>query len=956
MARVNDDGESHYHNDNDSPTKHLAVHYLVEYFYKRNLSIYSGVDIPGVTAVRIRTLVIDMLRVNEVLNNQPIVNDVPINQPIVNDVPINQPIVNDVPINQTIVNDVPINQPIVNDVPINQPIVNDVPINQPIVNGVPINQPIVNGVPINQPIVNDVPINQPIVNDVPINQPIVNDVPINQPIVNDVPINQPIVNDVPINQPIVNDVPINQPIVNDVPINQPIVNDVPINQPIVNDVPINQPIVNDVPINQPIVNDVPINQPIVNDVPINQPIVNDVPINQPIVNDVPINQPIVNGVPINQPIVNGVPINQPIVNGVPINQPIVNGVPINQPIVNDVPINQPIVNDVPINQPIVNDVPINQPIVNGVPINQPIVNDVPINQPIVNGVPINQPIVNDVPINQPIVNGVPINQPIVNDVPINQPIVNGVPINQPIVNDVPINQPIVNGVPINQPIVNGVLFYYKFPLLCQDFRTACCWLHTSLPVDLRTSVMKEVASLQDLQDTERVLKLILFHLLADVAHICLVVRANTGRNMNLIHKYTEYLLQELESIPRLSLQSLHLDGVWMDRNIISQILRRSPNIRSIQVSGNLCRGVLNFLREEHCKLRSLHLISCTVNDEEVVSALVGTGTDFCTLGNIVCSGGDVTQTVSVALESLRHLTVQSPLVSVCGAMVLLHSLRELRFIQYRGWNSPVSDTLLLLQEVCPRFASFALSSIDLYRPSNKTVENLMVLCPKLQELMIEYTEPNLSSLDSLSGAQQLASLTLRIVSEELIVSAVKAVGKNLLKLKIEFENFTFHPISMETVSTIQEKCPRLQSLEMLHVNVRQNSNDLLPLSKKDLFPELETLILQSSLIQPALLERLIRGNKYLEHLVLDVNQDALTDQLLQRLLSDNDLHLLKIIFLGAGSLSSRSIASLVALPSLSKLSLVLKRFPFISMSTFSTLEANLVKENYHCVLENVYED
>nr|XP_045593052.1 uncharacterized protein LOC123754622 [Procambarus clarkii] len=610
------------------------------------------------------------------------------------------------------------------------------------------------------------------------------------------------------------------------------------------------------------------------------------------------------------------------------------------------------------------------------------VNEVLNNQPIVNDVPINQPIVNDVPINQPIVNDVPINQPIVNDVPINQPIVNDVPINQPIVNDVPINQPIsrscARALPsasrsdwrrsaahkepldlraLSQTSVTQVICsVLSLSTECKDFRTACCWLHTSLPVDLRTSVMKEVASLQDLQDTERVLKLILFHLLADVAHICLVVRANTGRNMNLIHKYTEYLLQELESIPRLSLQSLHLDGVWMDRNIISQILRRSPNIRSIQVSGNLCRGVLNFLREEHCKLRSLHLISCTVNDEEVVSALVGTGTDFCTLGNIVCSGGDVTQTVSVALESLRHLTVQSPLVSVCGAMVLLHSLRELRFIQYRGWNSPVSDTLLLLQEVCPRFASFALSSIDLYRPSNKTVENLMVLCPKLQELMIEYTEPNLSSLDSLSGAQQLASLTLRIVSEELIVSAVKAVGKNLLKLKIEFENFTFHPISMETVSTIQEKCPRLQSLEMLHVNVRQNSNDLLPLSKKDLFPELETLILQSSLIQPALLERLIRGNKYLEHLVLDVNQDALTDQLLQRLLSDNDLHLLKIIFLGAGSLSSRSIASLVALPSLSKLSLVLKRFPFISMSTFSTLEANLVKGNYYCVLENVYED
>ncbi|KAG7168866.1 uncharacterized protein LOC121866579 [Homarus americanus] len=492
----------------------------------------------------------------------------------------------------------------------------------------------------------------------------------------------------------------------------------------------------------------------------------------------------------------------------------------------------------------------------------------------------------------------------------------------------------------------------------KDLRTVGHLLRTSLPLALRTSVLKEVTATQDLNDPQRVLSLILLHLLTDVAHIGLTAGINTGRYLQLQEEDCKQLLEELEleDVQTLSLESLQLEGVWMEGEFLSQILRRSPNIRSIQVSGDLCREVLNYLQENPCNLRSLHLNSCTVTDEHLVKALVGTGTDFCTLGNIICSGGDVTKTETVAHKSLRSLSVQSPILSVCGAMVLLHSLRELRHIQYICWSAPISDTLLLLQKVCPQYSAFALSSMDLFRPSKATFESLVALCSRLRELSIEYHETDVTSLDALSRFSKLSKLTLRMVSEELIVSAVKALGRNLMELKIEFEDYTFQPISLETVKTIQEHCPHLQTLEMLHVNIEANPSERLLPVKKILLPELKKFTLQSSLIQPPLLERLVRGNSSLENLLLDVNQDALTDQVVASLLRNNDLQHLNTIYLGAGSISSWAITSLVALPSLSRLSLVLKRFPFIPMSTISSLEDNLVMGNYCCILENVMQE
>lgn len=492
-------------------------------------------------------------------------------------------------------------------------------------------------------------------------------------------------------------------------------------------------------------------------------------------------------------------------------------------------------------------------------------------------------------------------------------------------------------------------------LLQEDLHSVCQLLRSSLPLDVRTSVVREVTSSQDIEDPERIMSLILLHLLTDVSHISLTAGANTGRHVLLEQEDCGRLLQELEGVERFSLESLHLEGVWIENGFLSEILRRSPNICSIQTSGDLCKEVLQHLQERPCNLHSLHLHNCTVSDEEVIKTVIGTDSDFVTLGNIICTGGDVTKVQTVALKSLRSLSVQSHMLTVCGAMVLLHSLREIRHMQYTYWNSPISDTLLLLQKVWPEFSS-ALSFIDLWRPSEETLENLATLCPRLQSLMIEKHDANLKSLDALSKFKELSTLTLRIVSEELIVSAVKALGSNLLELKIEFEDYTFHPISLETIRTIQEECPHLQRLEMLHVNIVADLTDRLPNTKKNVLTEIKDFTLHSSLIQPALLERLVRGNRSLENLVLDVNQDALTDQVLASLLRNNDLQNLTSIYLGAGSLSSRAITSLVALPSLSRLSLDLKRFPFIPISTFNFLEHDLVTGNYRCVLENTVQD
>ncbi|XP_047485512.1 uncharacterized protein LOC125036721 [Penaeus chinensis] len=500
----------------------------------------------------------------------------------------------------------------------------------------------------------------------------------------------------------------------------------------------------------------------------------------------------------------------------------------------------------------------------------------------------------------------------------------------------------------------SILLSQNTPLhhFTENVRASCEILTSSLPLDIRTTVIKKVASSMKINSPQDLKLLLMLHLLTDVRHITL----SAGDLLHLGRDECHEILQLVKDVPYFRLETLSLESITMEEGLLSSIMGRSPRLHSVRASGELCTQVLTHLRREPCALRSLRLDSCNVSDEDVVSALVGTRTDFNTLGNIICNGGDVKELELAALQSLRYLSVESPRLSACGALILLVCLRNLRQIQYTTWSSPIGETLLFLNQINPTIGFFSLTSLAKWQPTQQSLRTLHKLCPRLQKLMIECFDPSVTSLDVLSEFKELTALNLRLVSEELIVSAVKALGKNLLELELEFEEYTYHSISLDTIKAIQEHCPHLQRLEMKHVNISSNPGDHL-LSKNTIaFPELKELVLSSAVIQPACLERLLSGNESLESLVLDVNQDALTDTVLSTFLKNNNLHRLRSIFLGAGSLSAQALTSLLCLPDLQKLSLDLKRFPFIPVFAFTSLEGSLSKGNFQCVLTNVIRD
>ncbi|XP_042858682.1 uncharacterized protein LOC122244770 [Penaeus japonicus] len=493
----------------------------------------------------------------------------------------------------------------------------------------------------------------------------------------------------------------------------------------------------------------------------------------------------------------------------------------------------------------------------------------------------------------------------------------------------------------------------SLPHLCKEnLGTISDFFSSSLPLDIKTTVMKKIASSMKITSTQDLKLLLLLHLLTDVRHISL----SADELVHLDQDECLEVLQLLKDVTHFRMETLRLESITMEEGLLSSIMGRSPRLRSVHASGDLCSQVLTVLQEKPCDLHSLRLDSCNVSDKDVVSALVGTRTDFHTLGNVICNGGDVTELEPAALQSLRYLSVESPRLTACGALVLLASLRNLRQIQYTTWSSPIGETLLFLRQINPTIGPFSLTSLAKWQPTEETLRNLQSICPRLQRLMIESYDPSLASLDVLSEFQELTALNLRLVSEELIVSAVKALGKKLLELEVEFEEYTYHSISMETIKAIQEHCPHLRRLQMKHVNISSNPGDRLHSRNTIALPELRELVLSSAVIQPASLERLLYGNASLESLVLDVNQDALTDPVLSTLLKNNNLHRLSSIFLGAGSLSLHAITSLLCLSDLQTLSLDLKRFPFIPVFAFTSLESSLSNGNFQCVLANDIRD
>ncbi|XP_068248018.1 uncharacterized protein [Palaemon carinicauda] len=505
----------------------------------------------------------------------------------------------------------------------------------------------------------------------------------------------------------------------------------------------------------------------------------------------------------------------------------------------------------------------------------------------------------------------------------------------------------------NSQVTTSVLnaLYRDGDAICKDFHTMCEMVKTTLPLKVRSVVVQEVSSSQVIEDDRIFIRLLLLHLLTDVQHVSLVA----GCQINLTEEQCNQLLEELTTVPWFSLLSLHIEGVTFVKGVLSEIIDRSPRLSSIHVSGDdAASEVLAFITKNPRPLHSLHLDTCSVNDMDVVHALIRSY-------NIDGSCNDID--ISVINDSdidndfppLCHLSVQSPLVTVCGAVVLLHALRNLKTLQYSYWNSSICNLLQYLQMQVPKARPFALTSISLWCMTEKSLDTLK-LCPNLQYLMMECIDPSLTSMNSLKKLKKLNSLTMRLVPEELVVSAVRAVGNKLLYLEIEYEEYAKTPIKWSTIRSIQKYCHDLKRLELHHINIIAETGDtLMPLFTASLV-DLVHLNLSNVVLPPVLLSRLLFKNTSLETVALDVNQDALTDSVLMSMAKTNNLNQLIQLHLSSGLLTTRAITFFMTLPSMLKISIQLSNFPHITPPVYQNLKKQIANGNFKCSLEIIDKD
>ncbi|ROT81837.1 hypothetical protein C7M84_025017 [Penaeus vannamei] len=140
----------------------------------------------------------------------------------------------------------------------------------------------------------------------------------------------------------------------------------------------------------------------------------------------------------------------------------------------------------------------------------------------------------------------------------------------------------------------------------ENVRTFCEILASSLPLDVRTAVMKKVASTMKINSPQDFKLLLTLHLLTDVRHISL-------KADDLVHLDTDdchEILQLVKDVPHFRMETLSLENITMEEGLLSSIMGRSPRLHSVRASGELCSQVLTHLQEKPCDLRSLHLDNC----------------------------------------------------------------------------------------------------------------------------------------------------------------------------------------------------------------------------------------------------------------------------------------------------------------------------------------------------------
>ncbi|KAK7083230.1 hypothetical protein SK128_007614 [Halocaridina rubra] len=480
-----------------------------------------------------------------------------------------------------------------------------------------------------------------------------------------------------------------------------------------------------------------------------------------------------------------------------------------------------------------------------------------------------------------------------------------------------------------------------------ELRNACTYIKIAFPVYMRTTLVNEVVTSQEIKEPNHAVSIILIQLLTDVTRFMLTAKIVNENYIQLEQAQCDFLLKELEGTDNFHMESILVKGVNLKEGYFRKILRKAPHLHSVHLSGELCSELLMYLEEHPRSLRFLQLDDAMVTDREVVRALVGSQYDFETLGNLMCEGTDVGRVTAIPHREISHLHVESHSVTPCGGMVLLHYLPKLQTIQY---SPSVYDTLVFLDRIASVKSSFHLRKIELGNPSENSLISLNRFCPELNSLMIECYDPGLESFEKLANFLELKHLTLRFISEELILSAIKTVGSNLHELKIEFE--TAFSISVSTIQEIQDKCTQLRKLHLQHVHIEMRPGDVLSTNRKVSLTKIVQLKLSKSIIRSSLLERLLVGNNCIETLHLDINKEALTDEVLETVLRLNSLEKLTSVYIGSGLLSTKAITTLMTLKGITKLSFDLQQFPSLQSDSVKALEKDVIEGNYRCVLES----
>ena len=470
------------------------------------------------------------------------------------------------------------------------------------------------------------------------------------------------------------------------------------------------------------------------------------------------------------------------------------------------------------------------------------------------------------------------------------------------------------------------------------------------PLRLRTAVMCKVSSAKVLETPSDVAQLLLLHLTADSQIIKLKATPKHQRYLNLDYELCNEIAKFLPEIGKLTTKHLELHGITAENSIVPKIISLCPKLITLYLNGETVEEVLDALQDSCPNLQNLSLDGCWVGDVDIVKALFETNEDIWSLGEAMCNGDDIAQ--KSRFPSLTNLTVVSPLVSICGATVLLNALRNLNHLNYSYWSTAVGDALLFLKEVVSPKLSVSISSISLWRATAERINSVIDTCPKLQHLLVECVDPSLEDFSALSSLSNLSSLCLRCIPENLIVSAIIAVGSKLKSLEIEYEQYSYKNLSWETIDAINQHCPYLQTLTLSNIELKSQKNTVLYYKWASSLTEVTNLTVKESIIHPDSVERLILGNSSLEKLHLDINKISLTDDFMNKIMKNNNLNRLKQIAFGAGVFSDAGVSKLFALPELRNLTLDLDSLPNVTKDSFTTLQNTLRQGNYLCTLYN----